>query len=264
MNYVRTLHSRKHKKPCTMFRRCGSCCTKNHDDKNGPMQELKSQGLGHLRGLCGSLATSGTGGKHPQNIKRDMLRKLSAKNPESKVPRQNVCLFFLVVGMAKHNWSSLIFVHNSWWGASPTCTSSSMGVGWRWELLCWTKACKLTVSQSNAQQHKQQQPARNMPVLLPDILFPWMMQRGIWPEITPESAQQYWRHLSDVGSELGSMSDGSHLPIYLWGDGAQYTESGESMLVFCCGIVIDPQRSNIFPLFMCKEVTSLIMLFSHA
>jgi hypothetical protein len=50
------------------------------------------------------------------------------------------------------------------------------------------------------------------------------------------------------------MSDGTHIPVYLWGDGAQFTESGESMLVFSCGIVIDDNRSNIFPLFMCREV----------
>ena len=49
-------------------------------------QELKSQGLGHLRGLCGSLVGSGAGGKHPQNVKRDMLRKLSADSPQSTVP----------------------------------------------------------------------------------------------------------------------------------------------------------------------------------
>lgn len=43
--------------------------------------------------------------------------------------------------------------------------------------------------------------------------------------------------------------------MYVWGDGAQYTESGESMMVFSCGIVIDPKRTNIFPLFLCREVT---------
>ena len=49
-------------------------------------QELEWQGIGHLRGICSSLVSSGAAGKHKQNIRRDMLRKLSAKNPEIKVP----------------------------------------------------------------------------------------------------------------------------------------------------------------------------------
>ena len=92
-----------------------------------------------------------------------------------------------------------------------------------------------------------------MPVVLPHQLFPWMMRRGIWPTLQDGSLEQYWKHLKDVGSPLSGMSDGSHIPLYLWGDGAQYTESGESILVFTCGIVIDENRSNTFPLFLCRE-----------
>ena len=91
--------------------------------------------------------------------------------------------------------------------------------------------------------------------MIPDHLFPWMMRSGIWPELETGSLEKYWQHLNDSGSPLASMSDGTHIPVYLWGDGAQYTESGESMLVFSCGIVIDDNRSNIFPLFMCREVS---------
>ena len=49
-------------------------------------QEIQWQGLGHLRGLTSSRMASGAFGKHPQNVKRDMLRKLAAKNPDSPVP----------------------------------------------------------------------------------------------------------------------------------------------------------------------------------
>lgn len=98
--------------------------------------------------------------------------------------------------------------------------------------------------------------ARNMPVVLPHELFPWMMRSGIWPNLEEKQIQQYWQHLKDVGSPLSALSDdASHIPVYLWGDGAQYTESGESMSVFCCGIVVDDNRSNIFPLFLCREET---------
>ena len=46
-------------------------------------QELEWQGMGHLRGMCSSLVSSGAAGKHKQNIRRDMLRKLSAKSLEN-------------------------------------------------------------------------------------------------------------------------------------------------------------------------------------
>lgn len=95
-----------------------------------------------------------------------------------------------------------------------------------------------------------------MPLLLPSKLFPWMIQHGIFPEISTDLVANYWRHLVAVGSPLRHMSPNKdHIPMYVWGDGAQYTESGESMMVFSCGIVIDPKRTNIFPLFLCREVT---------
>ena len=53
------------------------------------MQEIKHQGLGQMTGLCALLRNSGTGGKHPQNIKRDMLRTLAKKKQDPSVPRSH-------------------------------------------------------------------------------------------------------------------------------------------------------------------------------
>lgn len=53
------------------------------------MQEMEWQGMGPMKGLCGSLKRSGTNGRHPQNIKRDMLRTLGNRNPSNTVPGQN-------------------------------------------------------------------------------------------------------------------------------------------------------------------------------
>lgn len=92
-----------------------------------------------------------------------------------------------------------------------------------------------------------------MPVIVPHKLFPWMMRRGIWPKLDAASTECYWKHLKDVGSPLGGMSDGSHIPMYLWGDGAQFTESGESITAFTCGFVLDEERSHTFPLFLCRD-----------
>ena len=82
------------------------------------------------------------------------------------------------------------------------------------------------------------------------------MQCGIWPSEASSSTrtQQYWQHLRDVKSPVAGMSQsGDHVPIYLWGDGAQYTESGQSIMVLACGLVMDDERTNIFPLCLCRE-----------
>ena len=60
---------------------------------------MEWQGIGQLGGICGSLKSSGSGGKHPQNIRRDMLRKLAAKNPDSHVPWiQNRFIYECITG----------------------------------------------------------------------------------------------------------------------------------------------------------------------
>ena len=50
------------------------------------LQELEWQGMGQMTGICASLKESGKDGKHKQNIKRDMLRKLEARKPNSHAP----------------------------------------------------------------------------------------------------------------------------------------------------------------------------------
>lgn len=53
-----------------------------------------------------------------------------------------------------------------------------------------------------------------MPVALSSQLIPWLMRRGLWPEIPESTTQEYWR----------LMSGGEHLsrctPLWLWGDEA--------------------------------------------
>ena len=61
-------------------------------NKNTCMQEMEWQGMGPMKGLCDSLKRSGTHGRHPQNIKRDMLRTLGNRNPSCTVPGQNLNL----------------------------------------------------------------------------------------------------------------------------------------------------------------------------
>ena len=97
---------------------------------------------------------------------------------------------------------------------------------------------------------------RNMPLLLPHELYPWMMDCGIWPRDASSASRtpQYWQHLRYVKSPVAEMSPGcDHVPLYLWGDGAQYTESGQSIMVLSCGLVMDDMRTNIFPLCLCRE-----------
>ena len=81
------------------------------------LQEIKCQGLGEMTGLRALLKSSGTGGKHPQNIKRDMLRSLAKKKPEPSVPmmmRNKFCIYGHIFKNLLEVEAALDFVLNSW------------------------------------------------------------------------------------------------------------------------------------------------------
>ena len=95
--------------------------------------------------------------------------------------------------------------------------------------------------------------SRPMPFLRPAVLLPWLLSHKVF-EVKPEAIKDYWDHMRSTGSPIAQMSpEGDHLPLYVWGDGAQYTESGESMLVFTFGLVGFKTPLNNFPIFMCRE-----------
>ena len=96
-----------------------------------------------------------------------------------------------------------------------------------------------------------------MPFLKPAPLLQWLLNHRVF-EVNPEAVKDYWAHLRSMESSVASMSpEGDHLPLYVWGDGAQYTESGESMMVFTFGLAGFKTPLNIFPIFMCREASCI-------
>ena len=57
---------------------------------------------------------------------------------------------------------------------------------------------------------------------------------------------EYWNHLKATDSPIKDMSPGYHVPLWLWGGDANYLESGQSLTVFVCGLVLhhDPDLKN--------------------
>ena len=112
-------------------------------------QEIEFQGLGHLRGLSSSLMASGAFGKHPQNIKRDMLRKLSAKDPDSPAP-WHVRIILDALSDLHANCHCSYACLLKWQGTDWTCSSPPLGARSRWKLFRGTEdhwtVCELNKS----------------------------------------------------------------------------------------------------------------------
>lgn len=90
----------------------------------------------------------------------------------------------------------------------------------------------------------------------PHVLLPWLLDRGLFPNISKVETEKYWDHLSQVGSPLANASRSkTHIPLWLWGDAANYIND-ENLMVFCVGHVLDDQKNSIkkcFPIVVCRE-----------
>ena len=79
------------------------------------------------------------------------------------------------------------------------------------------------------------------------------------PKISPDEISQYWSHLRDRKSPLASISpDGCHYPLWLWGDEAQFRESGDEIQLIAMGAVLDSRKHSLetcFPLSICRTET---------
>lgn len=103
---------------------------------------------------------------------------------------------------------------------------------------------------------------RSMPCILPEVLFPWLIERGLFWEIDEGKINRYWQHHQSAGSPIGNVSETS-IPIWLWGDAAQYNAKHESVIVLCCGCVLDDRKSSVsscFPFAILREDALLIYI----
>ena len=101
-----------------------------------------------------------------------------------------------------------------------------------------------------------------MPVARPDILIPWLVDHGVWPDIPERKIKRYWNHLHHAQSELSDVRGVEHFhhPLWSWGDAAHYCKD-KSVIVICFGSVLDDTKDSIqkcFPLFLCREESGKI------
>jgi len=102
------------------------------------------------------------------------------------------------------------------------------------------------------------QVSKQMPYIIPEEIIPWLMDRNLWPETPTRKITRYWNHLRDVKSELSDVSDGTHHPLWIWADAANYIKD-QNILVVCFGSVLDDETNSInkcFPLVLCREEMS--------
>ena len=95
---------------------------------------------------------------------------------------------------------------------------------------------------------------RDMPVVLPEHLLPWLWERGHLP--TADDVSEYWNHMAqlpDVPWVTKVIETGcSYVPLWLWGDDSQYNERNEKLVAVVCGSWLANEKNSkncVYPLF---------------
>ena len=96
---------------------------------------------------------------------------------------------------------------------------------------------------------------RKIPLVLPHDLVMKM------PLISDSEIKEYWDHLSACNSPLAKVSETkTHYPLWIWGDEAQYRESGDEVLLISLGAVLDQRKYSVeacFPICVVRTEASL-------
>jgi len=81
------------------------------------------------------------------------------------------------------------------------------------------------------------------------------------PLISDSEIKEYWDHLSACNSPLAKVSETkTHYPLWIWGDEAQYRESGDEVLLISLGAVLDQRKYSVeacFPICVVRTEASL-------
>ncbi len=98
-------------------------------------------------------------------------------------------------------------------------------------------------------------PCRKHPIVLPHKL----VCEQCWPAICEDDVKQFWHHLALHRSPLAEISPNQdHIPLWIWGDEAQYRENGDQVLLICMGSILDKRKFSIeacYPLSLCRSET---------
>ena len=72
------------------------------------------------------------------------------------------------------------------------------------------------------------------------------------------AVSKFWAHARDVGMPINGATD-LHIPLYLWGDDAQFTENQDKLVTVAMGRVLETSkdaRLTVWPLFVFQQVRS--------
>ncbi len=104
-----------------------------------------------------------------------------------------------------------------------------------------------------------------MPCLLPEVLLPWLIERGIFWDIKDNEVRRYWQHHRSAKTCLAHVCETDDaIPIWLWGDAAQYNAKNESVVVLCCGCILDQRKASVstcFPFVILREDPGLYLKY---
>ena len=94
-------------------------------------------------------------------------------------------------------------------------------------------------------------------MVLPHEVFPWLVRHGIIPLNDTDEITKFWSHARTAGMPTMGATD-HHIPLYLWGDDARFTETHEDKLVAVAfGRVLETSKNalhSVWPLFLYQQV----------
>lgn len=121
------------------------------------------------------------------------------------------------------------------------------------KILCWDLGCTWAKSFKEVDSFWVAAAVRKHPIILPHKL----VCESCWPTVPEADVTSYWNHLSEHGSPLANISPGkNHIPLWLWGDEAQYRENGDEILLIAMGCIIDQRKFSVescYPLAICRS-----------
>ena len=94
---------------------------------------------------------------------------------------------------------------------------------------------------------------RKMPVVLPEHLFPFLLEHQHLPK--GEEVSAYWAHMAqqNIPWVTEVIKTGcSYIPVYLWGDDAVFNERNEKLVSVVCGSWLENRKNSkdtVYPLF---------------
>ena len=97
--------------------------------------------------------------------------------------------------------------------------------------------------------------------MLPHQLLPWLVDNGIMPvdDTACREVADFWSHARNVGMPT-SGATAVHIPLYLWGDDAQFTQTHQDKLVAVAfGRVLETSKNalqTVWPLFLYQQAGS--------